>query len=219
MKVMGLLMVGGVLAAGAGAAIYLSKHDKHGMGSQLPPPGQCATSQDVWEGTSAVLSDPDLTSQKLRDAADVLRNWEKNGQTYCDAQAIQASKAAIAMLEARAAAQDSGAPPLPPAPAPKNPSAVGVPPLPLPIPGGTDYAGYGWCPPGFVLNMATGMCESPLLNISPGTAQAMSQLHSTQGESCCDSCARGGPCTGCETGATAIERPRAWSIARKVAMR
>lgn len=66
------------------------------------------------------------------------------------------------------------------------PGTLGIPPVQWPIIGGTYIQNVGWCPPGMVYDLATKLCVPEI---------------STQGfetGACCDSCAMGGPCEGCE---------------------
>lgn len=198
MSMMKALLLGGGVAVVAGVTVYMVKNreDSTPMGKALPPPGECVTTAEVWQGTMGVINDPKSDAKALRHAADVL----KGVQVFCDVAAKSAAHAAITMLETRADEVDKGAGPLPPPPPPilPNPGAgvpgvgVGVPPLPItmPIPGGQYYAGYGWCPPGAVLNMKSGLCEFDQSYSMPGMGTVI-----TSG--CCPSCQNGGECTGC----------------------
>jgi hypothetical protein len=90
--------------------------------------------------------------------------------------ALGAAAGAVAAL-AWPKAEESPAP-APPSPGPALPPTLGGPPIPgapgetldptgqlpnlppqsWPIPGGTYYAGYGYCPPGYALDMRLGVC-------------------------------------------------------------
>ena len=76
-----------------------------------------------------------------------------------------------------------------------------IPPSDFPIIGGQYVDSINkWCPPGYLYNGNTGMCEAlQSITLDPGVI--FQPVNLTQGngdEACCDSCAAGGPCTGCE---------------------
>jgi hypothetical protein len=173
---MALLAVSGAVLA-TGVAVYAwgkSQEDDDPLGG-MHGKGECTTAEDVWAVTQDYLADKTATPQDLRDVAG---GFEVLGD-YCDDNARNMAKASALALRARAEAIENGDP------AAETPSSdtVSVPPSPIAIPGGHYYAGFGWCFPGAVLNMATGMCE----------VNTLSPFIQTSG-SCCGGCASGHDC-------------------------
>lgn len=175
---MALLAVGGaVLATGVAVYAWGKSEDDDPLGN-MHGKGECTTADDVWKVTQDFLGDPASTPEDLRGVAD---GFEVLGD-YCDDNARNMAKASALALRARAEAIENGDP------SAETPSSdtVNIPPSPIEIPGGHYYAGFGWCFPGAVLNMATGMCEVSTTGVGP--------IIQTTGTTCCQSCADGHEC-------------------------
>lgn len=180
---MTLLAVGGAVLA-TGIAVYAFGNQER-SGSDildLPEPGsdeiECTTADTIWQSTADVLADPDVDAGEMRKAAATLKEW----QYYCDDTARQMGQACIAALEARAEVLEGTQPGQTPPPS----NTVKLPPSPIELPGGHYYAGFGWCLPGAILDMSTGLCE-----MTPGNIPA--PIIRTTG-ACCGSCADGHEC-------------------------
>lgn len=183
MRAVGVLaIVGlGVAVGGVAALAYASKDDEEGkdiLDLPQPPETECTSAEQVWQSTQDTLANPDYNGAALRKAADVLDTWGE----YCDDSARSMGKTCAALLRARAEVLDN-------TPAGENPSQntnnVNLPPSPIELPGGHYYQGYGWCLPGAVLDLSTGLCTV-----------SMPDVIQTSG-ACCASCAHGGECEGC----------------------
>ena len=184
MRAVGVLAVAGIALVGGGAAVWALTRDDETDGSDIldlpqPTETECTTSVQVWESTQEVLADTTYKPAGLRNAADTLDTWGE----YCDDEARTMAKTCSALLRARATQLEQTPPGT--APPPVTPG-VNLPPSPIELPGGTFYAGYGWCLPGAVLDLSTELCDFT----NPTIVQ-------TSG-ACCGSCAHGGPCEGCE---------------------
>lgn len=178
---MALLAVGGAVLA-TGVAVYAwQNQDKSGSDIlDLPSPNdnECATSEDVWNATIEVVKDESFTSADLRAAARALRE----GGNYCDSEARTMAITCAGILEARADTLDNVDP------GSEGTQPTAVPPSPIAIPGGHYYAGLGWCMPGAVLDLSTGMCT-----FQPWDLPAPQPSIMTSG-ACCASCADGHEC-------------------------
>lgn len=181
MKALGVLAVTGIAVVAGGAAVWaLTKDDEEGKDIlDLPQPTEteCTTAEQVWQSTQEVLASTEYKADGLRKAADTLDTWGE----YCDDDARNMGKASAVLLRARADQLEQNPSTAPP---PVTPG-VNLPPSPIQLPGGTYYQGYGWCLPGAVLDLTTGLCDFT----NPTVVQ-------TSGRDCCDSCRRGGPCVG-----------------------
>lgn len=183
MRAVGVLVFTGIALAAGGIAVMATR-DEEKDGSDIldlpqPPDTECTSAAQVWESTQEVLANTEYKADGLRKAADTLDTWGE----YCDDDARNMAKTCSALLRARAQLLEQ----IPPGatPPPVTP-AVSLPPSPIALPGGTYYQGYGWCLPGAVLDLSTGLCDVD----TPTVIQ-------TSGTACCDSCAHGGECEGC----------------------
>lgn len=182
MRAVGVLaIVGvGVVVGGVAAMAYAKKEDD---GSDIldlpsPTPDSCTTADRVWTSTQDVLANSEYSGDDLRKAADVLDTWGE----FCDDDARVMAKSCSALLRARAEVLDN----TPPGQTPnQSTSGVNLPPSPIELPGGHYYKGYGWCLPGAVLDMSTGLCTV-----------SMPDVIKTSG-ACCRACAMGHECEGC----------------------
>lgn len=182
MRAAGVLAITAVGLVVGGVAVYAAtKEEKDGSDIlDLPTPSnlECTSAEQVWQSTQDVLANPDYDGGGLRAAADTLDSWGE----YCDDDARNMAKTCSALLRARADVLDN----TPPGQNPnQNMNNVNVPPSPIELPGGHYYQGYGWCLPGAVLDMSTGLCSV-----------SMPDVIKTSG-ACCDSCAHGRECEGC----------------------
>lgn len=76
-----------------------------------------------------------------------------------------------------------------------------IPPSDFPIVGGQYVDSINkWCPPGYLYNGNSGMCEAlqPSITLDPNIFQQVNLTQGNGDEPCCDSCATGGVCTGCK---------------------
>lgn len=188
MRALGVLAIAGVGLAIGGTAVWLMKKDEDEDDLlDLPQPSEteCTTAEEVWNSTQAVLTG-DHNAQGLRHSAKVLKEWD----SFCDDNAKAMAQTCIALLEARAATIEQTPPGQTP---PPTSQGISIPPSPLQIPGGTYYADYGWCPPGAVLDMATGLCDFTPTVIVPASVLQV-PIISTAGGACCASCAHGHAC-------------------------
>lgn len=181
MSKVGVLAVTGIALVGGGVAVWALTRDEEPDGTDildLPQPAgtECTTAEQVWESTQEVLANPEYKAPGLRKAADTLDTWGE----YCDDDARNMAKTCSVLLRARADQLDQTPPST--APPPITPG-VDLPPSPIQLPGGHYYQGYGWCLPGAVLNLSTGLCEFT----NPTIVQ-------TSGRDCCGSCRNGGEC-------------------------
>lgn len=199
MSPLGVLALVGVGAGGVLALAYTMKNKDEETREgddilDLPQPGEtdCTTATDVWQSTSSVLADPSVDATEMRSAAQVLKEWGH----YCNDEARQMGEACIAALEARATTLEN----VPPGMAPPPTTTAKLPPSPIEVPGGNFYQGYGWCLPGMVLDMKTGLCDLTPINIIPFLPfnsprfNTISTSGKRTGGPCCSACARGSDC-------------------------
>lgn len=175
-----LAIVGvGVVVGGVAALAYANKEDESDiLDLPAPPESECSDAQSVWSSTQDILANAEYDGDDLREAANVLDTWGE----YCDDDARAMGKTCAALLRARADVLDN----TPPGQMPnQSTSSVNLPPSPIELPGGHYYQGYGWCLPGAVLDLSTGLCTV-----------SMPDVIKTSG-ACCDSCANGRECEGC----------------------
>lgn len=195
MKALALLVGAGVLLAGGIAFAATRDDEDEKNGNPLGQPnatGDCTSANDVWQVTQDFMADPSNDAQTLRDVAgglDVLGD-------YCNEEARQMGKACSLALRARADVLDKSAQNGTPPPSPQQ--GLDLPPAPFQIPGGTFYEGKGWCPPGAVLDLKTGLCSFQQIFVNPGILNATVTAGHETG-ACCASCARGEECEeGCQ---------------------
>lgn len=182
MKAIGVLALAGVGVLVGGAAVWAYEKREGDSPDDIldlpqPPETECVSGDEVWNSTQDVLAGTH-TSAELKAAATVLRNWELDGNQFCDDNARVMAQTCAGLLDARAATVQNvprgGTPPDAP---------LRLPPIPFPFPGSTYYSGFGYCPEGATLDMASGMCEMPLPSRTSGA--------------CCAACERGEDCEGC----------------------
>lgn len=187
MRAGAIVAVLGVGALAAAGVAYAMRDPNEESGDDIldlpqPPETECTSAQDVWTSTNEILKDPAYKPDGLRKAADTLKEWGY----YCDDTARAMGEACVAALEARATALEN-------TPAGQEPtSIVDIPPSPIEIPGGSFYSGYGWCPPGASLDMATGLCSVNQIVI--GQFPTLLGANVQTSGACCASCAEGHEC-------------------------